>query len=368
MKGTKVLAIDDDSEFLGIIAELLSEDFTVTCKTSGEAAIQLCNDLKPDIVLLDISMSPMDGYTACQRIKSIDENNNPAVVFVSGLTGKDDILKAYDTGADDYIIKPFHNNEFISKLQAIERFNIKRSELIDREKLSRTVAFQSMKEASEYGNIVQFLKDTFSCKSPAELAETLFKTTRQYDISCCVQIRTSEGNLNYADSGTQCSPIEVKIFKELLHAGRIVDFNSRTIFNDHHVSIFVKNMPIDDPERYGRLKDTLAVIIEGMETRIVDVLRRSYIVHTMETTKDSIRKMENQFLSHERQTLDAIEALMDNLNKALSNLALSEEQEIFLLSFVEQSMGHLVDINIEGRKIDNFIEEIIQGIKSCIKI
>ncbi|MBF0451069.1 MAG: response regulator [Candidatus Magnetomorum sp.] len=125
----KVLIIDDDPLNLEILEEILSEKYTVHTESSGEDAIRVLPEFNPDLLLLDIMMPGIDGYEVCRRIRSMNRYSMLKIILVSGKAMLDERLEGYEAGADDYITKPFVDEELEAKVRVFLR--LKRSEEID---------------------------------------------------------------------------------------------------------------------------------------------------------------------------------------------------------------------------------------------
>ncbi len=115
MKG-RVLVVDDDlalSEMLSIV--LRQEGLEVSHVADGSAALGVFRDVRPDLVLLDIMLPGLDGMEICRRIRA--ESGVP-IVMLTARTDTVDIVVGLESGADDYILKPFKPQELIARLRA----------------------------------------------------------------------------------------------------------------------------------------------------------------------------------------------------------------------------------------------------------
>ena len=101
-----ILAVDDTPSNLDILIDLLSE-YDVIDATSGEEALEIVKDEKIDLILLDIMMPEMDGYEVCKRLKSDEKTKDIPIIFITGKTDEESIIKAYEYGGSDYVTKPF---------------------------------------------------------------------------------------------------------------------------------------------------------------------------------------------------------------------------------------------------------------------
>jgi two-component system alkaline phosphatase synthesis response regulator PhoP len=111
-----VLAVDDEPSVLRLVEiKLKKAGFEVLTARNGEEGLQTAVSEQPDVVLMDVMMPKMDGYTAVAKIK---EQMNPAPIILM-LTAKgqeSDVIKGLSGGADDYIIKPFAPRELIARI------------------------------------------------------------------------------------------------------------------------------------------------------------------------------------------------------------------------------------------------------------
>ena len=112
-----ILVVEDSLSILTVIKSLLSDEgYQVHCASTGEYALELATLIKPDLVLLDIIMPGIDGYATCQKLKSIEEYKKTPVIFISVLGKTFNKVKAFESGAVDYIIKPIDTQELLSRV------------------------------------------------------------------------------------------------------------------------------------------------------------------------------------------------------------------------------------------------------------
>lgn len=104
---TTVLVVDDEPTNVAILRALLERDYRVAVAASGEAALDLVAQAKPDLVLLDALLPGIDGFEVCARLKAQPANAAIPVVFMTGLDHAEDAARARAAGAVDYVTKPF---------------------------------------------------------------------------------------------------------------------------------------------------------------------------------------------------------------------------------------------------------------------
>lgn len=105
----KILIVDDVTENIRILIELLKPEYKTLFASNGAKALELAELKSPDIILLDIVMPGMDGYEVCQKLKLNSVTADIPVIFISAMNDVGDEAKGLDVGAVDYITKPFRS-------------------------------------------------------------------------------------------------------------------------------------------------------------------------------------------------------------------------------------------------------------------
>jgi DNA-binding response OmpR family regulator len=118
-KQLTILAVDDDADFMDYLKEALElEDYRVVTACNGNDALELFKDQKPSLILLDVMLPDIDGCVVCKRIRKI---SSVPIIIVSGKASEEEKVVGLDSGADDYITKPFHVKEFLARIRAASR-------------------------------------------------------------------------------------------------------------------------------------------------------------------------------------------------------------------------------------------------------
>ena len=118
--GKRILVVDDDVEMTELIRDILvSRDYEVVLAHDGLLAIEKSNREKIDLILLDIRMPFFSGFWFCDAFKQRPQTKNIPVIVISALTGNEDIQKAYQMGAVDYIKKPFQSAELLAAVDKV---------------------------------------------------------------------------------------------------------------------------------------------------------------------------------------------------------------------------------------------------------
>ncbi|KAA3618104.1 MAG: hybrid sensor histidine kinase/response regulator [Calditrichaeota bacterium] len=117
----KILLVDDDPVNISILEEVLEENYTLKSVATGEQALAVLPAFSPDLILLDIMMPGLNGYEVCQKIRANPLHRHVKIILVSGRGSIEDRLDGYNVGADDYITKPFVEEELDAKVKVFLR-------------------------------------------------------------------------------------------------------------------------------------------------------------------------------------------------------------------------------------------------------
>ena len=118
-KKTTILAADDDPQLLRLVTRNLQlEGYEVRAASDGQQALELIEQQVPDLVLLDVMMPRMDGFTLCHRVR---EFSSVPIIMVTARGQDQDKVRGLDLGADDYLTKPFSVDELLARVRAVLR-------------------------------------------------------------------------------------------------------------------------------------------------------------------------------------------------------------------------------------------------------
>ncbi|WP_199564207.1 DNA-binding response regulator [Shinella sp. WSJ-2] len=113
-----VLIVDDSPEALGFLTEALEKTgFSVLIATSGASALNIVDRITPDIILLDAVMPGLDGFETCLKLKTNRATSSVPVVFMTGLTETEHVVRALEAGGVDYLTKPINIDELRARIR-----------------------------------------------------------------------------------------------------------------------------------------------------------------------------------------------------------------------------------------------------------
>lgn len=121
-EGARILVIEDDREIVDVLRRTLRADgFTVEGVEGGGAALELAPDFLPDLVILDLGLPDIDGEEVCRQLRLGQETARVPILMLTARTELDDRVSGLDSGADDYLTKPFEREEILARIRALLR-------------------------------------------------------------------------------------------------------------------------------------------------------------------------------------------------------------------------------------------------------
>lgn len=160
----KILVVDDETSIVNIIAyNLKKEGYEVITANDGETGLNLALTQAPDLVLLDIMMPKMDGYTVCRKIR---EKSEVPIIMITARTDEVDKVLGLEMGADDYVTKPFGNRELMARVKA----NLRR--------ITTAVAKGSTENIQTFGDLTM----DFDRYEVSKRGEVINLTLKEYEL------------------------------------------------------------------------------------------------------------------------------------------------------------------------------------------
>ncbi|MGD8566614.1 MAG: response regulator [Gammaproteobacteria bacterium] len=375
----KVLVVDDEPFNLEIMQEILEEDYDVAYARSGPECMEIINDVMPDMVLLDVNMPGMSGYEVCQRLKENTKTNGIPVTFVSALDTLAERLAGYEVGGDDYICKPFESGELLSRVNIAVRYKRERESLrIDAEQAMQR-AMEAMKNTGDIGIILEFLRSSLKCDSLEKLGDLALYTISSMGLRSSVQIRDGDTIIHKSVDGV-INQLERTVLKKIYKEDAVVDLGARSVFNFDHVSVLIKNMPVNDPVKYDSVKSNIALITEALELEVKKLYKnQSRLAAASAAGNGSGRVNVEQVTRHLGQLLKQWEQTGSTLSPqyvkilsdlaydmecSFSNLGLTEEQEQSLMQLVDEAITRAHDVQANNEQLGQRLTELMVQLRT----
>lgn len=365
LQSFRVFAVDDEPALLELTATILGDE---GCEVEGFTSAQAClarlPAQRPDMFLLDVRLGGMDGYALCRAIKSAPESADIPVTFVSGLDTIEARLAGYEAGGEDFIVKPFDPSVLVHKVQVAQRIREEKQHLTEMAGYAQRTAFSAMTSMGELGIVLDFLRKSFACTDSHALAQTILTALDQYGLQGAVQIRIGHHEENLSAAGCNL-PLEAAVLSHVRNQGRIFEFGKRSVHNYGGITILVKNMPLEDAERCGRLRDNLAILAEGADARRQAI----EVENTNQRTRNGIgaalidvqQALDALRQQHRREQFQSTQLMIDiqeGMTKFFVSLGLSEQQENLMFDFVRQQFERLQHGLEDAQQVSTRLEQL----------
>ena len=320
MSEAKLLVVEDSKTQRAFYASVFEGHYATRFATQGKEALALVEEDTPDVILLDVEMPEMDGYEVCRRLR--EEGLDMPILFISAHVELQERLQGYDAGGNDFLCKPIDPRELLLKVDLVLRQRDEQLRLQENGRSAFSAAMTAMSAMSEMGVLVDFIRNINKLDSYQEITQSIGNALEAYGLHGCMQVYGSQGEHLHATDG-QATPLEASIIANARTLTHIYSSGSNTSFNYPHCCLVVRDMPLDDEDRCGRLRDHLAILAEVAASRAqgLDELHRevSALQARIQAQQDSLVELRRQLpaasaslgLSPEQQT--AVGRLFDQL-------------------------------------------------------
>lgn len=362
----KILAVDDDEMILAFYDAVLSSQYEVHAATSGAEALEVCQMIMPDLILLDVEMPGFNGYDTCRKLR---EMTSAPIVFATAHQSMEEQLKAFDAGGDDLLSKPLVPEILLRKVALAIGKKHEQEKLLEEKSSLQSMAMNFLSSMGESGVLLTFVRASLTCRSYEDLAQKLVDAVRDFGLEGSVAIRHDGESTLMTTHGEQTA-LESSILEKSQSMGRIFQFKRNLVVNYEQISIVIPNMPEDDAEKAGRIRDNIAIIAETAEAfcesvdmRKVSMARaESMQIALFEATKtiESIRDKQTHMLMDVRMLLHG---LTDKVEAAYSELGTTQGQERIISGAMNDSVQLILDVLAEGNKINEQFGAIISTLK-----
>ena len=363
-KTFKVFAVDDDPVVLDIIKSILEPDCDLQTFASAEDCLETLASKKPDLFLLDVNLPGMDGYTLCRQIKDDYALRNTPVTFVSGHDTIEERIKGYDAGGEDFIVKPFAPEELLRKLKVAQNMLLNQRSLAEQIAEAELLSSLVMASMDETGILLQFMSKLIAMESAEETASGLLELMKRYRLDGVVQTRIGGSTQTVSAAGSNL-PLEISVIEHVRTQGRIFEFRRRSVHNFERITLMVNNLPLEDPDFCGRLRDHLSVAAQGVDSRLKalhaeESSRRAQagILSALENVGNTIMELRETHQVNTTASAKLVCDLQETLLNSFYRLGLTDNQEQFMQNMVGDFMTQMVALLNRGEATQEALQRL----------
>lgn len=368
-EGTNILVVEDDAFTRDLFEVALGDGYALSQAENGRDALMIAAAERPDLILLDVELPDIDGYAVCRQLRRDEGCADIPVIFVSGRDAIEDRIRGYEAGGDDYVVKPFEQQELLAKIARLTQATAARRSLGAMASSASQAAMTAMTSMSEMGALLQSLQCFNGCAGQEALADAALAGLGLYGLEGIVQIRAAAGTLTRTNQGA-ASPLETSVVGHMAGMERIVQFKNRLAVTYPRVTLMVKDMPLDDPDRCGRLRDHLAVLAESAEVRAAAIdaaiaarRRSAGIGHVIDRVIATLGEVDAAQRQSRIATQLAVDAFNGRMVEAYASVALSEAQEDMMAVVVGVGLNAILDAQSAELDLQDRLSSIIAELK-----
>ena len=329
-----IVVLENASHYHGLLNKALPEGFNLVSIQQDDLLPEVVTDLSAEILVIEINENDTSRF---DLVKPLQENNdeNLSVIYVADRINQQQLLKSFNNHGFAFIEKSKPVFEFITTVNQAISAHSSRKKLLMMAQESSQLAMQSIRDASQYGDIVQLMKSITISKNEAEISKHFFQYMKQRELSSSIAFN-KDGQLTcFCSRHIHCTPTEQNVFELLRPKGRLYEFGERIVVNGNHVSFMIKNMPADE-ELKGQIRDYIAVIIECMDARYQGILQNRVIGQTVNDLLSISQDAMSTVKSAEQKKQEMIDYLNTEIAMSFHVLDLSIEQEEYLKNMVSK--------------------------------
>lgn len=366
----KVLILSEQS--LSAVGQHVKIFFDGDTVSNVEQAIDKLNEIDYKVVVYDtIDDGPLN-IPKCESVLSNTELLRLPVVLLTGNYKLEDKLKSFEIGFDDFIDSEVVADEVCARITKSIFHRIANDQLSSRLEMANQTARSALVDNSDLGANIQFLLSVHVCDNLDQLGQQFFATIERYGLRCSLQMRSLIEVKNMEAHG-MAKDLESQLLTQLKDSERYIDFGKRTIVNFDRVSLLIKNMPIDNDEKYGSTKDNILSLIQGMNARIIALedkhrlLKERESLHKLSTDVFSVMStLQESYQTVMRQIATEVESLSELVQSRLPSFSLAEDDETFLYEVTEGCVNATNKVFNDGLKVDECFTKLEAAVERTL--
>ncbi len=369
----ELLVIDDDHLLHNIISKIFSiDEFNIRYADNGSKGIEMANRLLPDIILLDVEMPILNGYETCTQLRNNEKTKPVPILFLSAHSTLQDRMKGYEAGGDDYLAKPFENDLLLARIKILLKYQEQSRVLRELYQSAQLTATTALTGLGELGTAMQFLEKSISYANIDELVSGLFQTMSLFQLDCYLML-TSNNEVSWYSQNGAVSPIEKDLIEMSDKQIRFLDFGEKTLVNYPVISLLVKNMPVDDMDKYGRVKDIIPVLVAATNVKIGAfdiqqslISQNGEMLETFKNIRRYLFHMGTAIVSGRDESKTLTNELIQSLHADLLSMGLEQDQEDYLIDQIEAVSQNILEKMNSGAEIRDVLDYILSNLKNLI--
>jgi CheY-like chemotaxis protein len=343
-----IYLVSNDEPFITSHKERLGSEADLNVYRSAAELRSGLAARRPDLVVLDTDVDGGEGFAMHRELR--DDFDTSDLYQLLLCNGKDVAREGFD--ADDQLLKPVSEELLFFKLAQVGKIFEQKAASREQMAYAQNVAFTSMSSMGELGVVMQFLSKSFTCNTIQAVVALAVESLLQYELEGAVYVLWDGDSLVRTHDGTEISPHNHTLIEQRRTLGRLLEIDRNLVVNYDHVTILITNLPEDDAQRLGRVRDNIATLAEGIESRIQglllehdNILKQQGIRYAAWEIRDSVKNLDARQNADLTNTRQLVNDVIDDFENTFLHMGMQPEIE-------NQLIGELVELR---RKIGEII-------------
>lgn len=359
----RLLVVDDSEIDIEIAKCALEDKYDLLIANSGQECLDLVAECKPDLILLDIVMRDMDGYEVCKKLKSSDETAFIPIIFLSALDQFTDKLEGFACGAEEYVSKPFDDNDLLKKLEAMLALSQSQQALYERYRENKRYSVTPRNRSAKFfelSELVNFQRNCSRCNNYLELGSLVADTCHALGLDVCIQMNTTQG-MHY--TGCKENTLEADFLRTSFHNKKEIHTRTRSLFFSKNITLLVKNIAQDNSDNYKWIAESVQLIADAANHRI-DIIDNEYAAKRLRFSSSQSGNNTNyaaatHLAAHNQQIKQNLRETLDDIKIYIEALDVDPIVLVEFLGLIDQCHGltDSIDQAPTNTQVNTFVNE-----------
>ena len=317
---------------------------------------------RPDLVIIDTSLPDDEGFVLHRELRDDFDLSDLYQLLICSVED----LSREGFAADDLLIRPVADAVFWHKLDALRKVFQEKAESREQMAYAQGVAFTSMSAMGELGVVMQFLSKSFVCHNIQSVCNLAIESLRQYELEGVAYMVWEGDSVAMTTQAGDVPEAQRNLIEQRRTLGRILEIEHNLVVNYDHVSLLVTNLPLEDSQRLGRIRDNIATLTEGIESRIQglllehdNLLKQQGIRFAVIEIRDSVKNLDARQMVDLDHASELVNQVIDEFEYAFLHMGLHASQENILI-------GDLVELRRKIGEIVGRPGEVLEKLRIVI--
>jgi hypothetical protein len=223
----------------------------------------------------------------------------------------------------------------------------------------------------ELGVVMQFLSKSFACHNIQSVAALAIQSLLQYELQGAVYVVWEGDGIALTTEGTELPESQHRLIEQRRTLGRILEIDRNLVVNFDHVTVLVSNLPEDDYQRLGRIRDNIATLAEGVESRVLGLLmehtvllKRQGIRYAVCEIRDSVSNLNGRQLADLEQTRSLVNQVIDEFEEAFMQVGMETQVENVLINRLVDLRHSIGDIVSRPGEVHEKLQVVVNALET----